>query len=170
MRMQYIWTDNLLTSSTKKCLFVEDPPLESHTCHQYLPTAYVVRREGYVLTRVCPSVCPHLVGVPRPGPDGGGGVPQPGLGGYPSQVQARGGVPQPGLTGGAPARGYPTSGTLLPLDWGGGGTPPQVTDGVLDMPRSVCLLPSRRRIFFLTSLVRDPMLENVREFNFLSRG
>ena len=43
----------------------------------FLPTAYVVRREGYVLTRVCPSVCPHL-------------------GGYPNQVQAGGGVPEPG--------------------------------------------------------------------------
>ena len=31
----------------------------------YLPTAYVVGQEGYVLTRVCPSVCPHRVeGVP----------------------------------------------------------------------------------------------------------
>ena len=44
-----------------------------------LPTAYVVRREGYVLTRVCPAVCRHLWrGVPWPGPDGGGD--------YPSQV------------------------------------------------------------------------------------
>ena len=47
---------------------------------------YVVRREGYVLTRVCPSVCPHL-------------------GGYPGQVQT--GVPQPGLMGGTPAGGVP---------------------------------------------------------------
>ena len=36
-----------------------------------LPTAYIVRREGYVLTRVCLSV--HR-GVPRSAPAGGGGV------------------------------------------------------------------------------------------------
>ena len=45
-----------------------------------LPTAYIVRREDYVLTSVCPSVCPHPGGgVPRPGPDGRGR-------GFPSQV------------------------------------------------------------------------------------
>ena len=62
-----------------------------------LPTAYVVRREGYVLTRVCPSVCPH-----------------PGGGGYPSQVQWGRGTP----TGGTPpwvppvrpSWGYPSEG------------------------------------------------------------
>ena len=54
-------------------------------------------REGYVLTHVCPSVCPHLEGgVPQPGPGGGEG--------YPSQVQAGGGTPT-----------------------GGGGTPPSST-------------------------------------------
>ena len=37
----------------------------------FLPTAYVVRREGNILTRVCPSVSPHLRGVPEPGPDEG---------------------------------------------------------------------------------------------------
>ena len=49
------------------------------------------RREGYVLTRVCPSVC---LSTPR-------GVPQPGSGGggYPSQVQV-GGTHQ----GGTPAQ------------------------------------------------------------------
>ena len=59
-------------------------------------------REGYVLTRVCPSVCPRGStppvqagrGVPRPGPDGG----------YPSQVQLR--------VGGTLARSHST------LDWG----------------------------------------------------
>ena len=40
-------------------------------------------REGYVLGRVCPSVCLSTPGggYPSPGP---GGVPQPGPGGYPS--------------------------------------------------------------------------------------
>ena len=53
----------------------------------FLPTAYVVPREGNVFTRVCPSIHPSIClstsgGVPRPGP--GGGVPQPGpAGGYP---------------------------------------------------------------------------------------
>ena len=31
---------------------------------QSLPPAYVVRREGNVLTRVCPSVCPQGGAVP----------------------------------------------------------------------------------------------------------
>ena len=63
---------------------------------RYLPTAYVVRREGYVLTRVCLSVCPHLGGYPG----------QVQTGGYPSQVQL----------GGTPCRGYPT----LDPPWQGG--------------------------------------------------
>ena len=61
----------------------------------FLPTAYVVRREGNVLTRVCPSIHPSIClsiprGVPWPGPAGA-------RGGDPSQVQL----------GGYPARGYP---------------------------------------------------------------
>ena len=80
-----------------------------------LPTAYVVRREGYVLTRVCPSVClSHL--------------------GYPPSDLAEGGTPAGGGEG-----------------WVG--IPPSVTDGVLDTPRSVCLLRSRRRIFLLSTVV-----------------
>ena len=73
-----------------------------HTRFRLLPTAYVVRREGYVLTRVCPSVCPHP-------------------GGYPGQVQPAEGYP----TLGTPHRTWPgggftpTGGTLT------GGTPPQ---------------------------------------------
>ena len=139
----------------------------------FLPTAYIVRREGNVFTRVCPSI--HLFvhgGYP--------GQVQPG-GGYPSQVQL--GVPhlryppvRPGqevpLLGvphlGYPIRigwGYPCWGKGYPYwgvphlaggyptlgpphqTWLGGGTPPWVTDGVLDTPRSVCLLRSRRRTF-----------------------
>ena len=45
-------------------------------------------------------------------------------------------IPQPGPGGG----GYPCQ----------GGTPPRVTDGVLDTPQSVCLLRSRRRTFLFT--------------------
>ena len=62
------------------------------TRNYLLPTAYVVRREGYVLARVCPSVCLSTPRggtpsrsrqeVPQPGPAGGGG--------YPSQVQPGG--------------------------------------------------------------------------------
>ena len=126
-------------------------------------------REGYVLTRVCPSIC-----LSTPG------------GGYPSQIQM--GVPL--------LKGYPTLSTPPPFylvggtppqvpppsirpGWGvppppppsdlaggyprPGGNPPQVTPppphqtwpeggyptsgGVLDTPRSVCLLRSRRRTF-----------------------
>ena len=55
-----------------------------------LPTAYVVRPEGNVFTRVCPSIHPSVC------PHRGGGTParsrQGGVGGYPSQVQA-GGTP-----------------------------------------------------------------------------
>ena len=164
--------------------------------HLFLPTAYVVRREGYVLTRVCLSV--HT---------GGGG-------GTPARSRREGGTPARSSRGVPPARGYPTSGTPhlryppgsdlaggypdggiphlrytpLPVrpDWGvprqvegtppqvpphqtwlgvpqwgrvphlryppsdlggtpmGLGTPPRV---VLDTPRSVCLLRSRRRTF-----------------------
>ena len=162
-----------------------------------LPTAYVVRREGYVLTRVCLST---PGGVPRPGPDrgypsqvwwGGGypagvshlryphqiwlGVPCQGVpyGEYPA-----GGTPPHQTCWGVPCWGYPAGGVpcwgvshlgtppirpgqgvpcwggphlgYLPpplSDLAGGGTPPRVTDGVLDTPRSVCLLRSRRRTF-----------------------
>ena len=81
----------------------------------------------------------------------GHGVPLPG--GYPTS-----GTPiRPGW-GGTPARGVPHLGhpPIRPGQGGGvtlagggvgGGTPPQVTDGVLDTPRSVCLLRSRRRTF-----------------------
>ena len=98
-----------------------------------LPTAYVVRREGNVLTRVCPSFrlsTPR--GVPWPGPGRKGGTPArsswvPHLGYSPSD-----------LAGGTPARGYPTSGTPH-LTWLGGtpaggystlGTPHQTWPGV----------------------------------------
>ena len=93
-------------------------------------------REGYVLTRICPSVCPQGGGYPTwPG----GGVPQPGpareyptwTGGYSSQVQPRGypnqvqmRVPQPGPGRGVswpgPARGVPQPGP----DGGTSGYPP----------------------------------------------
>ena len=85
-----------------------------------LPPAYVVRREGNVLTRVCPSVCPQG-GYPYPimlcnitqnamGQPGGTLV-----GGYPGR-----GVPGRGYPGGGlPGRGctlvggYPAGGTLV---------------------------------------------------------
>ena len=71
----------------------------------YLPTAYVVRGEGYVLTRVCPSIDPSVcLSTPR--------------GGYPSQVQTGGGrgVYLSQVQGG----GTPPHRTWL------GGTPPWV--------------------------------------------
>ena len=150
----------------------------------FLPTAYVVKREGYVLTRVCLSVHGGGGGVPRGQVKPGWGVPPFSIGGgYPSQVRWDGGtparsnggeVPWPGLTGGTPARsdggtpakGYPPAGMGYPpgqVRTGGypplaGGTPCQTPqqgvppwyrtiDGVLDMPRSVCLLRSGRRTF-----------------------
>ena len=122
-----------------------------HICK--IVTDRVRSTTGRLCFDTCLSVCPHL-GVPRPGPGGGG---------YPSQAQLEGYPPARGVPhlryphqtwpGGTPAGGYSTLGSPLvrpgqrvPLS-GGGGTPPQVTDGVLDMPRSVCLLRSRRRTF-----------------------
>ena len=70
-------------------------------------------REGYVLTRVCPSICLST--------GGGGGAAKSDGGGHPRW--------------GTPCKG---------------GTPPgRTTDGVLDTPRSVWLLRSRRRTFSL---------------------
>ena len=155
-----------------------------------LPTAYVVRQEGYVLTRVCPSVCPNPRRVPQPGPGGVGGTQPVQLGvgtpvggthfryphqtlwgvpllgvphlgypcrtwgcpcwgvphlGYPLSGLARG-YPWPGvslirLAGGTLVGGYSTLGTPIRPGWGGVPLPgviPQVVDGVLDTPRSVC--------------------------------
>ena len=87
---------------------------------QLLPPAYVVRREGNVLTRVCPSICLST----------GGGYPYPIMlcnisqnamgqpGGVPCQVQPGGGVPWWGggeypARGGIPWRGYPGRGGTL---------------------------------------------------------
>ena len=128
-----------------------------------------------VCPSIHPSVCPqggggvpHLAGdypsqvhlgggVPRPGPDGGGD-PQSGPDrGYPGR-SSRGvplvGVPPHQFQMGVPQRGvnwgYPQTGIGYSL----AGVPPtrgtpryRTTDGVLNTPRSVCLLRSRRRTF-----------------------
>ena len=70
-----------------------------------IPTVYIVRWEGYVLTHVCPSVCPH---------PGGGGV-YPCRGGTPSWV-----TPPPRQTW---PGGYPTLGTPPRLNLAEGGYP-----------------------------------------------
>ena len=78
--------------------------------------------------------------VPPIGPGGGGypcwGVPLLGVPhlGYPHQT----------WLGGTPVRGYPTPSNPPQLDLAGGYP---TSGGVLDTPRSVCLLRSRRRIF-----------------------
>ena len=101
-------------------------------------------------------------------------------GGGPTQARSSEGV-RP-LPGGTPAGGYPTSATPIKPDWGypcggyptlvhppsdlarvppqgGEGTPPRLTDGVLDTPRSVCLLRSRRRTFlFFLSMNTDDLM------------
>ena len=101
------------------------------------------------------SVCPHLKGggrVPRPGPDeGGGGV-------VPHQTWPGGGGTPPRISHIRPGRG---EGVPLPK-----GYPPWVTDGVLDTPQSVCLLPSHRRTFLfsvkLTLLTKKSSCMNTR--------
>ena len=125
-----------------------------------LPTAYVVRPEGYVLTRVFPSVCPHphTGGTPARSRWGGGTQARPswgGGGGYPCQGGRPPWVPphRTWLGGGIPHLRYPPHWTWpggVPLLGGGSWvTPPKVIDGVLDTPRSVCLLRSRRRTFLV---------------------
>ena len=119
----------------------------------WLPPAYVVRREGNVLTRVCPSVSPQ----------GGGGVSQPTQPGGVSPAgggqSSRGGSVQPG--GISPARGE--VGHSAWGGWGGSGqsargrgvsrgegvSQDRTTEWVLTTRRAVCLLRSRRRTFLL---------------------
>ena len=107
---------------------------------------------------------PHLGYPPPIRPGGGegwgtdGGYPTSGT---PPSDLARGGAPMDGTPPqvspsrpgrGVPNGGYPTSGTPPHRTWlggtstGGGGYPTSV---VLDTPRSVCLLRSRRRTFLL---------------------
>ena len=75
---------------------------------RYLPTEYVVRQEGYVLTRVCPSIHPSVClstgGYPRPGPAGGG---VPAFGGYPNQRGPTQGTPSQVRREGYPNQGDP---------------------------------------------------------------
>ena len=123
------------------------PEVLQRSVKAYLPPAYVVRREGNVLTRVCSSICLSTGGgLPRPGPDGagypsqvqmggGGGLSsQVWTGGYPGQVQMgstlvrfRLGVPWPGLD-----RGYPSQVQI-------GGLPqPGLDGGVLQVGPDGC--------------------------------
>ena len=119
------------------------------------------------------SVCSHLGGYPGQVQMGGypcRGVPTLGtpLGagqGVPCQGYPTLGTPHQTWLGCTLSGGYPTLGTSL-LDLAGGtlpeGTllgvpywgvpPPRVTDGVLDTPRSVCLLRPRRRTFLFILL------------------
>ena len=97
--------------------FHSSTELFSRIAYNYLlPTAYVVRREGYVLTHVCPAVCPHLgrgySGQVHMGM--GGGVLQPGeAGGYPCRGVLHLGYPCQTWPGGTLPGGYPTLGTPL---------------------------------------------------------
>ena len=106
-----------------------------------LPPAYVVRREGNVLTCVCPSICLSTGGaVPIShnalqhfpechGADGGGTLPGPAGGvpcwGYPARggYPAGGGYPAMGVTLlGVPCGGVPRYGTPPPSQVRMGGT------------------------------------------------
>ena len=98
--------------------------IERKVCKHLLPPAYVVRREGNVLTRVCPSVCPQ------------GGVPishnalqhfrechgQPLGGGYPARSSWGGpswGVPSWGGPCQVQLGGVPSWGDPARSSWGG---------------------------------------------------
>ena len=111
------WFSLLWEAGNDRCSFHTDFRVltfflfrNSLTFPAFLPTAYIVRREGYVLTRVCLSV--HTWG-----------------GGYPGQVQTGyqtggggGGTPAISSQGGTPARCSWGEGTPP----GSGGTPPWV--------------------------------------------
>ena len=107
---------------------------------------------GYPCQKGTPLSIPHWTwwgGTPA-----GRGVPH--LGNPPSYLA--GGYPcQEGVPPVKPGQGYPCWKGVSPIRPGlggtpaGGGYPPQVTDGVLDTPRSVCLLRSHRRTFLLTA-------------------
>ena len=90
-----------------------------------------------------PRVAPHQIWLgdtPAQGESLPGGTP---AGGTPPQV------PPSDLARGVPHLEYPSP-PIRP-GWGVpllGGTPLQETDGVLDTPRSVCLLRSHRRTYF----------------------
>ena len=106
----------------------------------YLPPVYVVRREGNVLTRVCPSICLSTEGYPYPimlcnitqnamGQTPGGGVPisHNALQHYPECHGAdTGGYPYPIMLYNISqnAMGQTPSGGTLPGPAGGGGTLP----------------------------------------------
>ena len=100
---------------------------------------------------------PQPGGLPQPGPAEGvphlaGGVPHL-VGGYPSPVQT--GVPHQVQMGVPPGRGTSQQGY----------PPPQyrTTNGVLDTPRSVCLLRSRRRTVLL--LIRSIQFASILYYN-----
>ena len=87
-----------ITQSRLQGLYLEHILLHVNTwgcMPSFLPPAYRVRREGYVLTRVCPSVCPQEGGVSQ--------LTQPGVGVRSSQQG--GGQVQPAGGGSGPARG-----------------------------------------------------------------
>ena len=88
--------------------------------------------------------------------------------GTPPSDLARGtlmeGVPHLGYSPVRPGRGVPHLGPLT-----GGGYPNsyRITDGVLDTPRSVCLLRSRRRLFCYKQIAA-PVLTNCNSSAFIS--
>ena len=95
-----------------------------HITNTFLPPAYVVRREGNVLTRVCPSICLSTGGVPishnalQHFPECHGADTE----GVPCQVQLGGGYPA--RRGGTLPGGYP--GGVPPRPGQDGGYPYRV--------------------------------------------
>ena len=133
----------------------------------FLPPAYVVRREGNVLSRVCLSVTGGEYPYPimlcniiqnAMGQTLGEGVPisHNALQHYPEfhGADTWGGT-LPGPAWGVPCQGYPPGqvrmGGGVPCQ---GGYPVRTTEGVLTTRRAVCLLRSHRRTFLFMQCIQ----------------
>ena len=122
---------------------------------QFLPPAYVVRREGYVLTRVCPSICLSTGGGQSSVQPGGVRSSWGGGSGPARGVRSSWGGSGPAGGGGQvqPVGGSgPASGGVRSSRWGwssqpGGVSQDRTTEWVVTT--WVCLLHSHRRTFLL---------------------
>ena len=129
--------DNLFARTTKLGL----PKIL--TQYRLLPPAYVVRREGYVLTRVCLSV--HRGG--QSANSAGEGVSPTRGRGWGGSVSRGGGVSWRGVSQLGGGSGQSAGGGVSQGGSVGGVSQDSTTERVLTTRRAVCLLRSRRRNF-----------------------